>query len=454
MNNIPRREHIILFLGDIAVLSMSLLLTLWIRYSVFPTTNLFKLHLVPFSILFTAFLLVYFIAGLYEKHTTIFRERLPLILLNVQLVNALIGISFFYFNSSFSIAPKFTLFLILILSLILMYLWRMVFAKRFSSNKKGKTIDKALLISDSREAFELEKEVNGNSRYDFDFIKIIKPDTDSNKTFSEIENAMKYNDISIIVLDTNDRRLFDIIPKLYKYAMNGVLLFDIEKIYENIFDRIAITTVGQTWFIEHMSSMAPKIVYDGLKRLIDITVALVGGLISLVFYPFIIIALKIEDENNVIFTHQPRVGQYNRIINIVKFRTMKIANDNGIQNGVKNEVTFVGSVLRKSRLDEIPQFWNVLKGDLSLVGPRPELPNYVEKYTKEIPNYAIRHSIKPGLSGWAQIYHELHPHHGIDILETANKLSYDLYYVKNRSLLLDIKITLRTLKVLVTFVGR
>jgi lipopolysaccharide/colanic/teichoic acid biosynthesis glycosyltransferase len=110
--------------------------------------------------------------------------------------------------------------------------------------------------------------------------------------------------------------------------------------------------------------------------------------------------------------------------------------------------------MRKLRLDELPRVWNVIKGDLSLIGPRPELPKYVDKYSFEIPYYSLRHSIKPGLSGWAQIYHQEHPHHGVDIEETRNKLSYDLFYIKNRSFLLDLKIALRTIKVLVTFVGR
>jgi len=113
-----------------------------------------------------------------------------------------------------------------------------------------------------------------------------------------------------------------------------------------------------------------------------------------------------------------------------------------------NKVTRVGKFLRKSRIDELPQIWSVLKGDVSLIGPRPELPSGVNRYTEEIPYYNIRHIIKPGLSGWAQIYHDNHPHHSADVDETKNKLSYDLYYIKNRSIFLDIKITLKTLKII------
>ena len=131
-------------------------------------------------------------------------------------------------------------------------------------------------------------------------------------------------------------------------------------------------------------------------------------------------------------------------------------NDNGDwhNKGVANRVTKVGNFLRKTRLDEFPQLWNVLRGDISLIGPRPEFPEAVRHYTDEISYYNIRHLIKPGLSGWAQIHQDKPPRHGLDSFETANKLSYDLYYIKNRSFLLDIKIALRTLKTLASIAGR
>ncbi len=447
MNIIYRKDHFLLFFGDICVLLFSLVLTLILRYGRFPSLNLLQLHLVPFSILFVAFLLVYFIAGLYEKHTSLFKNRLPVTLLNVQLVNTLVGISFFYLIPYFSITPKIVLFLFLVLSLLFMYAWRMLIVFKFVNNKK----QKAILIADSKEALELKEEINNNSRYDLYFVEMIIPSTNSESILSHIKEFISKEKISMIVIDTHHPLLKNVISSLYPMAMQGVLFFEIGKIYETIFDRIPVSMVGQTWFIEHMSSMAPKLVYDGIKRLIDIVSAIVFGIISLIFYPFVIIAMKIENWKGVIFTFQPRVGQYNKIINIIKFRTMSIANDNG--NVDQNRVTIVGSFLRMSRIDELPQLWNVFRGDISLIGPRPEMPKYVEEYSREIPNYTIRHSIKPGLSGWAQIYGE-HPHHGVDVHMTSNKLSYDLYYIKHRSFLVDLKIALRTIKVLITFVGR
>jgi exopolysaccharide biosynthesis polyprenyl glycosylphosphotransferase len=448
MNTIHRKEPFLLFLGDICILVISLVLTLFIRYGTFPSYSVLENYIIPFSILFFLFLVVNFIAGLYEQHTLIFKNRLPVTLLNVQLVNAGIGIAFFYLIPIFSISPKFVLFIYLVLSLLLMSAWRIFLAPRIGPRKT----QRAILIGDTEEAFELYNEVNNNSRYHLHFVNIVKPEKDIDKTFKEISDIITDNNISFVVIDTRHKDLVLVIPKLYKFAISGVLFFDVSKMYEAIFERVPLSLVGESWFIENMSSVAPKFVYDSLKRLLDIVVSFILGIISLVFYPFIILALKIEDRG-VIFSYQNRVGQYNKIIKIIKFRTMTVASDDGKWGSIENKVTRVGAFLRVTRLDEIPQLWNVLRGDVSLIGPRPEFLDPVNQYASEIPYYNIRHTIKPGLSGWAQIYGQ-HAHHGIGIEETRNKLSYDLYYIKRRSFLLDIKIALKTIKVLMTFVGR
>ncbi len=444
MNAIHKKEYLGLLLGDIVVLFVSLVLTLIIRYGQMPTNTLLVQHLEPFSILFVVFILIHFIAGLYEKHTLSFKNKLPLILLNVQIVNAFIGTAFFYLVSGFSVAPKFILFIYLVISLVLMYAWRMLILHRSGSKKT----QKALMIADSPEAQELITEINDNSRYNVTFVESITPTSDAQK----IVGLIKDQGITLVVVDTGHPALTEIMPVLYSLAISGISFIDASKMYEEVFDCIPLTMVRQGWFIEHMSGTSSQSIYDVAKRLIDIVCSLIGGIISLVVYPFVILAIKLDD-GGVIFSYQKRVGQFNKIVNIAKFRTMTVANDNGKWGSVENKVTRVGSFLRKTRIDELPQLWNVLRGDVSLIGPRPEFPEPVKKYSEEITYYNFRHSIKPGLSGWAQIYGE-HAHHGIGLEETANKLSYDLYYIKHRSFLLDIKILLRTIKTLITFVGR
>ena len=329
-----------------------------------------------------------------------------------------------------------------------MWFWRIFIAKKIEPKKT----QKGLLIGDTSEARELFEEINNNSRYHLSFIKMIQPNDDKEKILKNISDFILENKISVIVIDIRHSKLIDVIPELYRFAIHGVLFFDVSKMYEIIFDRIPLSLIGQTWFVENMSSAAPKLIYDTLKRGFDIFVSIIIGLISLIFYPFIILAIKLEGGKG-IFSFQTRIGQYNKIIRIIKFRTMILANDNAKWGEIDNKVTTVGSFLRKTRLDELPQLWNVLNGDISLIGPRPEFPEPVQKYSEQIPYYNIRHIIKPGLSGWAQIY-GLHSHHSIGIDETCNKLSYDMFYIKNRSLLLDLKIALRTIKTLITFIGR
>ena len=223
------------------------------------------------------------------------------------------------------------------------------------------------------------------------------------------------------------------------------------KIYEDIFDRVPISLLKYNWFLENIST-EPRGVYDALKRVMDIIISTPLLLVTAIIYPFVALSMKLEDGGSV-FIAQDRVGQNNKMIRVFKFRSMA-RNELDPTKKSDNMITKTGAFLRKTRLDEFPQLWNVLKGDISLIGPRPELPEAVKHYTEEVPYYNVRHLVRPGLSGWAQIYHDAHPHHSVDIVETKNKLSYDLYYIKNRSFLLDLKIALKTLKTLASIAGR
>ena len=147
------------------------------------------------------------------------------------------------------------------------------------------------------------------------------------------------------------------------------------------------------------------------------------------------------------------MGQNGKSIRTIKFRTMSRDDAGRPELKEGNKITRVGRFLRRTRLDELPQLWNVFRGEMSLIGPRPELPSLVAVYEREVPYYNIRHLIKPGLSGWAQLYHKTPPKVDANLNETATKLSYDLYYLKNRSFWLDVKIALKTVKVLLSRSG-
>jgi lipopolysaccharide/colanic/teichoic acid biosynthesis glycosyltransferase len=267
-----------------------------------------------------------------------------------------------------------------------------------------------------------------------------------------IEKITSLN-ISVVVIDLQNENLKRNLPNFYHLLFSRVRFVDINNLYEAIFDRVPISSVNYNWFLENIC-LSTRVTYDFFKRLMDLIVSFTLGIFSLVFYPFICLAIKLED-GGIIFISQNRIGKNNKIIKIKKFRTMSFNDNEEIDKNVKiNKITRVGGFLRKSRLDEIPQLWSVWRGDLSLVGPRPELPALAQIYEKEIPYYNVRHLIQPGLSGWAQLYHENHPHLGVNTEETKNKLSYDLYYVKNRSLVLDLEIALKTIKALLSRTGK
>jgi len=448
MKMINRTEPWFLFLGDILVLTFSLWLSLFIRFNQIPAWTYFTELLFPFGILFLFWLTVFFIAGLYEKHTSLFKSRLPARIFNTQVFNSFLAVVFFYFVPYFGVTPKTILFIYIILSLGLVLLWRLYGQNLFGAKAK----ESALILASGPEMELLFQEVNSNKRYGFLFTSAI--DLNQTETFDferDVALPIREQNISIIVVDWQNKNIEKNLANFYDLLFAKVRFVDMNSLYEEIFDRVPLSLVGYDWFIGNLS-LWPNVSYSILKRFLDIVFSLILGLLSLIFYPFIFLAIKLEDQGS-IFIIQNRIGKNNRLVKIVKFRTMSF-NDNEENNSVKNKITKVGAFLRKSRLDELPQLWNVLKGDLSLIGPRPELPALAKIYEKEVPHYNVRHLISPGLSGWAQLYHENHPHQGANTKETKNKLSYDLYYLKNRSLLLDLKIALKTIKTLLSQTGK
>ncbi|MBM2817641.1 MAG: sugar transferase [Parcubacteria group bacterium] len=448
MKILDKKEPILLFLGDILIFTLALWLSLSIRNLGFPSLDEFYNHLTPFSFIFLTWLFSFFIAGLYEKHTVMLKGRLPNIILKTQIFNSIIAALFFYLIPYFGIAPKTMLFIYLFVSFCLILAWRIYGESLFGIKER----EKAILIGSGEEMRDLKQEVNNNSRYSLEFVSSIDLDKIDSLDFqSEILDRVYAEDISIIVIDLLNKKVEPMLPHLYNLIFSKIKFVDMHKIYEDIFDRVPLSLLKYNWFLENIS-FAQKIGYDAFKRGMDIGLSFILGIISVVFYPFAILFIKLDD-GGPIFITQERVGQNNKIIKIMKFRSMSV-NDDGITEKEKNQkITRAGRFLRKTRIDELPQLWSILKGDMSLVGPRPEMPSLVKLYEKEISYYNIRHLIKPGLSGWAQLYHRTPPKFDTGSKETKTKLSYDLYYIKNHSFLLDLKIALKTLKALLSRSG-
>lgn len=442
MRVINTKEPFILFVGDLALLCFSLWFTLFLRYQSVPSMEVWDRHFYPFLIIFALWVAIFYLSGLYERHTSILKNKVPLILSNAYIITSLVAFAFFYVIPIFSITPKTILIIFIAVSFLLLYIFRVFVYSKIVSFKKYK----AVLIGDGHEIDSLYKEVNNDKHYSFEFVKYIKLNSLLENISAQIEEIKNTEDISIVVIDLKNKNIEPVLPQLYSLLLENIKFIDLYQVYEEVFYKVPVSLIQYDWFIENVSTN-DKFTYDIFKRFVDIGVSLVGGLASLILYPFIIIAMKIENPGSPIFIPQIRVGKNNKPIKIYKFRSM-LRNENGVWLGEsENKITKVGKFLRKSSIDEFPQFWNIFKGDISLVGPRPDMTGLEERLSQEIPYYSVRYVVKPGLSGWAQTRQDVIPN---TIEQNKDRLGYDLYYIKNRSVLLDTKIILKTLKTLVT----
>lgn len=444
MRTLNRSETLTLLIGDVAVFFAALVAALSVRTGEAPSGALLEPHFVPFTILFIVWVGVFFVSGLYENHTTVLKSRLPAMLLNAQLINAALAITFFYLIPAFGITPKTILFIHLFVSFVLIIGWRLYV---FPFVQRGKR-EHAIVIGHGPELHELVEEVNANSRYQLFFSDVIDFD-DCSAQEAQDKIAGHSDSCRIVVADLEDHRIAPLLPTFNLLLFSNVRFFEFYDLYESIFGRVPLAELDYRWGIGQTASLS-QAAYDAAKRTMDIVIAGVGAVVSLLLYPAVIAAIKLDD-GGPIFVRQQRLGHHGKKIIIAKFRTMK-GSDRGkwVSEG-DNRITRAGKFLRITRIDELPQLWSVLKGDLSLIGPRPDVVALGEQLQRDIPHYLTRYLIKPGLSGWAQIKQELPPQ---SLEETKTRLSYDLYYLKHRSFWLDLKIALQTIKTLLSRTGK
>jgi sugar transferase (PEP-CTERM system associated) len=252
--------------------------------------------------------------------------------------------------------------------------------------------------------------------------------------------------IDRVVVAMEDRRRAMPVRELLDLRLRGVVIEDANDIMERLSGKLSLAGLNPSSII-FTQGFKVKASQQIVRRLVSITVSFIGLAICLPFIPFIILAVRLSSPGPIFF-RQTRVGLRGRHFTVLKFRTMrKDAEAKGAVWATKNDprITSFGRFMRKTRLDEIPQLWNVLCGEMSFVGPRPERPEFVQWLTTEIPYYELRHLIRPGLTGWAQVRYQ----YGASLEETKQKLEYDLYYIKHLSLGLDLLIMFETIKTIV-----
>lgn len=443
-----RLRQFALFLGDLAVFELALIPALWVRYG-YLSPSVLAYHLVPFG-----FVNVLWCATFYVNHLYDLQAKPALRLLRAYLEsmvwNLAIAISVFYLLP-FGIEPRTNLFFHFLISLIVGYAWRILFHRVVIERLKPIPF---LYLGDIH-ALPSTIGLFRENRFTYTLAAVLTPNgtalpdgIPAITTYIHAEDALQAiakGEIRGILLDQKTSLDSTVREVTHAALFASLPVFDLVDLEEASEGRIPLRRLSETWLLLHLQE-AEKTFYDQVKRLLDLLFALPFGLLCLAFIPVIALANALSSRGP-LFYSQERVGVRGTIFRLWKFRTMRTdAEASGPQfsGGADRDtrITKLGRWLRKTRIDELPQIWNVLRGELSFIGPRPERPEFVAPLQEQEPYYHLRHLTKPGLTGWAQVRFLKPNATNTDNLE---KLQYDLYYLKHRSFMLDGLILLKTI---------
>ena len=374
-------------------------------------------------------ILTIYIFNLYDNHnirpTVLTLQKIALALL----VSGLIGMAMFYLFPIFEITPKSNLIVNILSFGILFIGWRRICFNMIA----GQLVEKVAILGTRDEAKELFNTLSQKNSVGYKALAM------SDSIDEILASDSKINKIIIAQnIDTDS---------LMKITKRGIQTMTLLKAYEEVFEKIPVSLMDDDMTVSILSKDR-NFFYKLATRLMGISVALVVIALTLPITLISGILIKLEDKRK-IFYRQNRVGKNGQHFLIWKLQSMK---QNAEANGAvwaeekDPRITKFGQILRKLHIDEIPQMINILKGDISLVGPRPERPEFVEKLEKEIPYYFLRHSITPGFTGWAQIKYR----YARTVDDSQSKFEYDLYYLKNRNIFLDFGIILKTVQIIFT----
>ncbi|MFA5127945.1 MAG: sugar transferase [Patescibacteria group bacterium] len=459
-----RIKQITLVLGDLLVLNLSLCVALWLRYFSWPADQWAELFY-PMAGLFTAAIIIFFVVGLYDigqaKNNLRFFQKIY-IGLSIWLV---FGLIFFYLNHKITAQPKTIIALCALVGAVLISVWRALHNKFLSKSILKTNI---VFVGLSPEVFELIAKIEREPALGYEIVGLIRTPHDTCQeqlpglsgyitTDNLNELATKQNKAAqIYIIAPQAAQDENFSKELYArlFEQSGTIF--LARFYEDIMTRIPPFIFSDTWFLANLDEQRKKI-YDRARIFVDFIFAGFMAVTFAISFPFVALAIKLSSPGPVFFI-QERVGRNGKTFKIIKYRTMKVlsadgsAETGGAQYASVNDarITSVGNFLRKSRIDELPQFINIFHNEMALVGPRPERPEFVAELSTKMPYYSLRHLIKPGLTGWAQIQKSYYG----TIEENLRKLEFDLYYLKNRGVILDTAIILRTFNILGRLGGR
>jgi len=341
------------------------------------------------------------------------------------------------------------------------YGWRMLYIRIFTAPVFMRRV---LIIGAGRAGSTLAEIIHKITPPPFKLVGYI--DDDPNKLGKKISNLPVLGDSQQLLEMIETEQITDLVfaisgdmqSSLYSAILlaeeKGVEVTTMPKMYEELLGRVPISILPDDWLLRSFVDRAhASASYELIKRLLDLIVALIGVFFLIIFFPFIALLIVATDGFPIIY-RQERVGKSGKQFKLLKFRSMyRDAEKDGIPRFAEENderVTMIGKFLRRSHLDELPQFINVLSGDVSMVGPRAERPELAKQLEQEVPFYRARLFVKPGVTGWAQINYQ----YASNVEETAVKLEYDLYYIMHRHIALDLMIIIRTLGAIIRFRGR
>jgi sugar transferase (PEP-CTERM system associated) len=326
--------------------------------------------------------------------------------------------------------------------------WRLVFL-RFAPFG-----ERILIVGTDRTAQRVARQVLAQQDFPYQIIGFIDPDPSRIGeslvnpriigTPEDIEQLVATHGVDRIFVALPDRRGKLPIRELLRAKLRGVRVEDVSAVYERLTGKLLVEDLRPSWLIFSDDFRASRVTRQS-KRGFDILLALAGMVLSAPLLVLTAIAVRLESGSPVLY-RQDRVGENGRVFTLYKFRSMRHDAEQGTPvwaSAEDDRVTPVGRFIRMTRLDELPQLWNVLRGDMSFVGPRPERPFFVAQLAEQIPFYEQRHAVKPGLTGWAQVKYR----YGASMEDAIEKLRYDLYYIKHLSLTFDLTILFDTVKV-------
>ena len=454
---ISERRLLLLFFDTVFILSALFILSLIFDYNYFAfnTSNLLSI------ILLLSY--VYVFGLIFEMYNLQVSSNQLQILQSVVFTGTASSLAYLFTPVLSPELPKQRLIILIFYFTIIgtLLLWRLFYVYFLASQRFSQSV---ILICDQNQVEEL---VLGLENVDphYKIIGFVNSDSlseeDSNFHYvkeikkKDLEDFVFKNQISEIVIASQktDGITADLYQQLLHLLESGNVIREYTQVYESKTQRIPVHYIARDFyrFFPFSRSNSNRL-YLFLVRSMEFLFSFIGLLACVIFIPIIYIGNLFANKGSLFYT-QERVGKNGVIFEIYKFRTMvENSESNGVVFATSNDrrVTPFGKMMRKSRIDELPQFFNVLKGDMAVIGPRPERPFFVEEIARVMPFYETRHVIKPGLTGWAQVNYS----YGESIEESLIKLQYDLYYIKHRSIFLDLSITFKTITTVLFYRGQ